>query len=106
MAYSRVVACQIGVPNVAASKQHEPTNVPAKTESKQTVPHLDSVAHPLRWPFRHVARRLMKRDAAFPRPVHIGRYRYWHLDAIEAYERSVAAKRCSSVTYPSAALRD
>jgi predicted DNA-binding transcriptional regulator AlpA len=47
----------------------------------------------------------MKRDAAFPRPVHIGRYRYWHLDAIEAYERSVAAKRCSSVTYPSAALR-
>ena len=36
--------------------------------------------------------RLMKRDAAFPRPVYIGRYRYWALDEIEAYERNVAAK--------------
>ena len=37
--------------------------------------------------------RLMKRDATFPRPVYIGRYRYWDLGAIEAYERDVAEKR-------------
>jgi predicted DNA-binding transcriptional regulator AlpA len=37
--------------------------------------------------------RLMKRDATFPRPVYIGRYRYWDLGAIEAYERDIAAKR-------------
>ena len=37
--------------------------------------------------------RIMKRDAAFPRPISIGRYRYWDLGAIEAYDRNVAAKR-------------
>ena len=37
--------------------------------------------------------RVMKRDSAFPRPISIGRYRYWDLGAIEAYERNVAAKR-------------
>ena len=37
--------------------------------------------------------RTMKRDAAFPRPVYIGRFRYWDLDAIEKYERAVAAQQ-------------
>jgi predicted DNA-binding transcriptional regulator AlpA len=37
--------------------------------------------------------RLMKRDVTFPRPVYIGRYRYWNLDAIEKYERAVAAQQ-------------
>jgi predicted DNA-binding transcriptional regulator AlpA len=37
--------------------------------------------------------RIMKRDSAFPRPISIGRYRYWDLAAIEAYERDIAAKR-------------
>jgi predicted DNA-binding transcriptional regulator AlpA len=37
--------------------------------------------------------RLMKRDATFPRPVYIGRYRYWDLDAIEKYERDVTAQQ-------------
>ena len=40
--------------------------------------------------------RLMKRDATFPRPVYIGHYRYWDLEAIEAYERAVAAKRAAA----------
>jgi len=40
--------------------------------------------------------RLMKRDATFPRPVYIGRYRYWDLQAIESYERDVAAKRAAA----------
>jgi hypothetical protein len=37
--------------------------------------------------------RMLKRDADFPRPLYIGRFRYWDLDAIEKYERDVAAKR-------------
>ena len=37
--------------------------------------------------------RLMKRDVTFPRPIYIGRYRYWNLDAIEKYERAVAAQQ-------------
>jgi predicted DNA-binding transcriptional regulator AlpA len=37
--------------------------------------------------------RMMKRDATFPRPVYIGRYRFWDLGAIEAYERNVAAQQ-------------
>jgi predicted DNA-binding transcriptional regulator AlpA len=36
--------------------------------------------------------RIMKSDAAFPRPIYIGRFRFWALDAIETYERSVAAR--------------
>jgi predicted DNA-binding transcriptional regulator AlpA len=37
--------------------------------------------------------RIMKTDAAFPRPIYIGRFRFWDLYQIEAYERDVAAKR-------------
>ena len=37
--------------------------------------------------------RLMKRDGTFPRPVYIGRYRYWDLDAIEKYECTVTAEQ-------------
>jgi predicted DNA-binding transcriptional regulator AlpA len=40
--------------------------------------------------------RLMKRDATFPRPLRIGRFKYWALDEIEAYERDVTAKRAAA----------
>jgi hypothetical protein len=33
----------------------------------------------------------MRRDPKFPRPILIGRFRFWALDEIEAYERNVAA---------------
>jgi predicted DNA-binding transcriptional regulator AlpA len=37
--------------------------------------------------------RLMQRDATFPRPIKIGRFRYWDLDAIEAYEKVAVSRR-------------
>jgi predicted DNA-binding transcriptional regulator AlpA len=41
--------------------------------------------------------RIMKRDPRFPRPIYIGRYRFWNLNEIEAYERDVAARRVPEV---------
>jgi len=41
--------------------------------------------------------RIMRADADFPRPIVIGRYRFWALDQIESYERDVAAKRVPEV---------
>jgi predicted DNA-binding transcriptional regulator AlpA len=35
--------------------------------------------------------RIMQRDAKFPRPIYIGRLRFWALDEIEAYERAAVA---------------
>jgi predicted DNA-binding transcriptional regulator AlpA len=35
--------------------------------------------------------RIMQRDAKFPRPIYIGRLRFWALHEIEAYERAAAA---------------
>jgi predicted DNA-binding transcriptional regulator AlpA len=37
--------------------------------------------------------RIMQSDADFPRPIYIGRFRFWDLAKIEAYERTVAARR-------------
>jgi hypothetical protein len=37
--------------------------------------------------------RIMRSDPAFPRYIVIGRYRFWDLANIEAYERDVAARR-------------
>jgi hypothetical protein len=37
--------------------------------------------------------RILKTDDAFPRPIRIGRYRYWDLAKLETYEREVAANR-------------
>jgi predicted DNA-binding transcriptional regulator AlpA len=37
--------------------------------------------------------RIMKRDPKFPRPIYIGRFRFWDLAAIEEYEHHVAARR-------------
>jgi predicted DNA-binding transcriptional regulator AlpA len=37
--------------------------------------------------------RIMRRDADFPKPIRIGRYRLWELAALEAYERSRAVTR-------------
>jgi predicted DNA-binding transcriptional regulator AlpA len=37
--------------------------------------------------------RIMKRDPKFPRPIYIGRFRFWNLDDIEAHERDLAARR-------------
>jgi predicted DNA-binding transcriptional regulator AlpA len=37
--------------------------------------------------------RIMESDPYFPRPIYIGRFRFWDLAQIEAYERSVAARR-------------
>ena len=37
--------------------------------------------------------RIMRSDRRFPRPIKIGRYRFWDLAAVEQYERSVAARR-------------
>jgi hypothetical protein len=37
--------------------------------------------------------RIMQSDTNFPRPIYIGRYRFWALDEVEAYERAVAARR-------------
>jgi predicted DNA-binding transcriptional regulator AlpA len=36
--------------------------------------------------------RRLKQDPAFPRPIYIGRFRFWDLSQIEAYER-LAARR-------------
>jgi predicted DNA-binding transcriptional regulator AlpA len=35
--------------------------------------------------------RRLKNDADFPRPIKIGRLRFWDLDQLEAYERSRVA---------------
>jgi len=40
--------------------------------------------------------RIMKRDPGFPRCIYVGRFKYWALDEIEAYERAVAAKRTAA----------
>ena len=37
--------------------------------------------------------RVMRSDPDFPRPILVGRYRFWALDDIERYEREVAAHR-------------
>jgi hypothetical protein len=37
--------------------------------------------------------RIMRSDTDFPRPIFIGRYRFWDIAEIEAYERNVAARR-------------
>ena len=37
--------------------------------------------------------RIMKSDPNFPRPIKIGRFRFWDLAEIEAYERDMAARR-------------
>jgi predicted DNA-binding transcriptional regulator AlpA len=36
--------------------------------------------------------RIMKRDPKFPRPIYIGRFRFWDLADIEAYERVAACR--------------
>jgi predicted DNA-binding transcriptional regulator AlpA len=35
--------------------------------------------------------RIMQRDAKFPRPIRIGRFRFWAVDEIEAFERAAGA---------------
>jgi predicted DNA-binding transcriptional regulator AlpA len=37
--------------------------------------------------------RLLKRDATFPRPIRVGRFLYWSLDELEAYERAITAQQ-------------
>jgi hypothetical protein len=39
--------------------------------------------------------RIMRRDANFPHPIRMGRYRLWDLVALETYERSLAARGSS-----------
>jgi hypothetical protein len=41
--------------------------------------------------------RIMRSDPAFPRHIVIGRFKFWALDEIEAYERNVAARRVPEV---------
>ena len=40
-----------------------------------------------------ISRWLADPRLAFPRPIYIGRYRYWVLEELEHWERSRAAKR-------------
>ena len=35
--------------------------------------------------------RIIQRDGKFPRPIYIGRFRFWAIDQIEAYERAAVA---------------
>jgi predicted DNA-binding transcriptional regulator AlpA len=37
--------------------------------------------------------RILENDKSFPRPITIGRFRFWDLTQIEAFERQAAAKR-------------
>jgi predicted DNA-binding transcriptional regulator AlpA len=41
--------------------------------------------------------RIMRSDPTFPRYIVIGRYRFWDVAEIEAYERDVAARRVPEV---------
>ena len=38
-------------------------------------------------------------DPTFPKPVYLGARRYWHIEALEAWERAVAAKHEQRASY-------
>jgi predicted DNA-binding transcriptional regulator AlpA len=77
---------------VRTNYEKRPPNAAHNPDSKRYL-----TAAQLRWRYGNRSEmwlaRIMRADPDFPRPIHIGRFRFWDLADIEAYERNLAARR-------------